>query len=333
MIRLGLCCKYNSQPITFRTTTATYLARTTRRKQLAKLSALIRHNAESLQQAIAWNARNGIGAFRVNSQILPLYTHPTVGYDMADLPDGKALVALFRRAGRLAREYGMRLSFHPDQFVVVNSQKPAVVAASIRELAYQAQVAEWIGADVINIHGGGAYGDKAAALARLRQAIDGLPRAVRRRLTLENDDRTFTPKDLLPVCRATGTPLVYDVHHHRCKPDGLTIEQATTAALATWDREPLFHISSPRDGWAGPRPQRHHDYIAPADIPDCWRALDLTLEVEAKAKEDAIARLQRHLSDRGVAFGCTAATLRQQGQPPDLRTERTSQPNQLVGHS
>jgi UV DNA damage endonuclease len=29
----------------------------------------------------------------------------------------------------------------------------------------------------------------------------------------------------LPVCRSTGIPLVYDVHHHGCNPDELSIEQ------------------------------------------------------------------------------------------------------------
>ena len=97
--------------------------------------------------------------------------------------------------------------------------------------------------------------------------------------------RVYTPADLLPLCKTKGVPLVYDVHHHRCNPDGLTVEQATAMAIATWDREPLFHISSPLAGWDGPRPARHHDFIVPEDFPACWRRLCITVEVEAKAKE------------------------------------------------
>ncbi len=118
---------------------------------------------------------------------------------------------------------------------------------------------------------------------------------VRSRLTLENDDKLYTPADLLPVCRDTGVPLVYDVHHHRCLPDALTLEQATAAARATWDREPLFHISSPLAGWRGPRPERHHDFINPKDFPAVWHGWPFTVEVEAKAKELAVARLRRWL--------------------------------------
>ena len=78
------------------------------------------------------------------------------------------------------------------------------------------EVAEWIGADVVNVHGGGAYGDKQKALARFARNLDRLSDEARNRLTVENDDRTYTPADLLPLCRAEGIPLVYDVHHHRC---------------------------------------------------------------------------------------------------------------------
>jgi UV DNA damage endonuclease len=79
-------------------------------------------------------------------------------------------------------------------------------------------------------------------------------------------------------------------------PDDLTVEQATAAAWATWqNREPLFHISSPMEGWHEPKPERHHDDIDPEDFPAAWRSGALTVEVEAKAKELAVARLQRDL--------------------------------------
>lgn len=168
--------------------------------------------------------------------------------------------------------------------------------SSLRELEYQAEVAEWIGADVVNIHGGGAYGDKQKALADFARNLDRLSSRARRPLTVENDDKIFTPADLLPICKETGIPLVYDVHHHRCNPDDLSVEQATKKALATWDREPMFHLSSPLEGWDGPKPERHHDFIDVKDFPDCWRRKKITVEVEAKAKELAIEKLKEQLA-------------------------------------
>jgi UV DNA damage endonuclease len=122
-------------------------------------------------------------------------------------------------------------------------------------------------------------------------------------LTVENDDKVFTPADLLPICRDRGIPLVYDVHHHRCLPDGWSIGAATAAAMETWNREPLFHISSPLAGWSGPQPRRHHDYIDIDDFPDAWRAMRLTVEVEAKAKELAVLRLRSQLGRRRGDLG------------------------------
>ena len=69
--------------------------------------------------------------------------------------------------------------------------------------------------------------------------------------------------------------------------------------MATWNREPLFHISSPLEGWKGPKPSRHHDFINVRDFPQCWYDLDVTVEVEAKAKEVAIQRLRTVPGEEG----------------------------------
>ena len=282
---------FREQPIRFVATTATSLKRLNRSEALDKLNRLCLENANSLLAAIKYCHSRGIGCFRVNSQILPIKTHPEIGYAVDELPDADHIVGRFRECGELASSHNIRLCFHPDQFVVLNSPRPDVVDKSIQELEYQAEVSEWLGADVINIHGGGAYGDKPKALAEFARTLSRLSLRVRSRLTVENDDKTYTPADLLPLCQAEGIPLVYDVHHHRCLPDHLSVEQATEQAIATWDREPMFHLSSPLDGWQGPKPERHHDYIDINDFPACWRKMSLTVEVEAKAKEVAVEKL------------------------------------------
>jgi UV DNA damage endonuclease len=299
-LRLGLCCQFSAQPIRFRTTTAAALGRLPRREQLRRLASLGAANAESLLAALRFCAAHGIGSFRICSPILPVKTHPTVGYRVEELPGADALVAQFRRCGEFARAQGLRTGFHPDQFVVLNSPDAGIVASSVADLESQAEIAEWTNADTVNIHGGGGYGDKPAALDRFRRNLDQLSARARSRLTVENDDQTYTPADLLPLCRSEGVPLVYDVHHHRCCPDGLTVEQATEAARKTWNREPLFHISSPLTDWHAPKPQRHHDYIDAGDFPAAWLGWPLTVEVEAKAKELAVARLQNRLG-KGVS--------------------------------
>jgi UV DNA damage endonuclease len=297
LIRLGLCCIFRDESIKFRTTTATAIKRLSHDEGRRKLAGLCTENAAALLLALRYCSEHGIGCFRVNSQVLPLKTHPEVGYALEKNLGGRHIVEQFQECGRFAEKAGLRTTFHPDQFVVLNSPKSDVVASSLQEIEYQAEVAQWIGADVINIHAGGAYGDKAAALERFAKSLGRLSKAARKLLTVENDDRIYTPADLFPICRAEGVPLVYDVHHHRCNPDGMSVEQATRKASATWDREPLFHISSPFEGWDGPKPERHHDFIDVKDFPESWRRKKITVEVEAKAKEVAVKKLLTELGN------------------------------------
>jgi len=300
MIRFGLCCIFKEEPITFGRATAGFLLKFPPTEQRERLSRICLANAQSLFRALEFCRQNGIGCFRINSQILPLKTHPDVGYDLSDLPDAEAIMETFKACGRFGRDHDIRTTFHPDQFIVLSSPHPDVVARSIADLKYQAEVAEWVNADAINIHAGGAYGDKASALKRLQATIERLPDPVRKRLTLENDDKSYSPRDLLPVCEDMQIPLTYDVHHHRCLKDGLTLEEATLQAAATWNREPLFHLSSPEKGRESGTPRNHHDYIDIRDVPMLWLSMDITVEVEAKAKELAVLKLMRELKPFGT---------------------------------
>ncbi|MBS0647674.1 MAG: UV DNA damage repair endonuclease UvsE [Verrucomicrobia bacterium] len=296
-IRWGLCCTFREAPIKFRTATAAYVLKLKLQDRIKYLSQIALDNLNALEASLCYCSTHQIGSFRINSQFLPLYTHPKVGYQIEDLLDAGLILEKFAHCKNLAQKKGLRLTFHPDQFVVLNSPHASVLKNSIQELEYHGLLAELAGADVINIHAGGAYGDKPTALQRLIENFAQLSSRVQTRLTLENDDTTFTPQDLLPVCKQLNVPLVYDVHHHRCLPDGLSIEEASQLAYSTWEREPLFHLSSPISGWKGAYPERHHEYIDIQDFPRSWLKLkSFTLEVEAKAKELAVKRLQEDIS-------------------------------------
>lgn len=296
MLRFGLCCLFKDEAVTFRTTTVKALSTLPRDRQLAKLSEICLHNAHNLQRALETVRRLDIGAFRIMSPLFPRMTHPEAGYSLDHLPDGEIISSTLEACRLFAHEQQIRLSFHPDQFVVLSSPHPAVVANSILELEYQAMLAEAVGADVINIHAGGVYGDKQGALQRFGEVYDVLPESVRSCLTLENDDVSYTPEDLLPLCQKHRIPLIYDVHHHRCNPDSLSVEEATELAAATWEkvkREQYCHISSPKAGWGSNTPRPHADYIDPSDFPTCWLGQKMTVDVEAKAKELAVVQLMR----------------------------------------
>lgn len=299
MLRFGLCCIFMNEPIRFRQTTAKALMSLSEEERKAKLSAICLENAKALVKALETVRRLGIGAFRVSSQFLPRYTHPVVGYTLDSLPDYELIIASLQKANQLREQWDIRLSFHPDQFVLLSSPSAEVTRKSMAELDYQAMLAELIGADVLNIHAGGVYGDKEAALKRLCENFQYLPERVQSRLTLENDDISYTVNDLLPICLDLGIPLIYDIHHHRCNPDGLSVAEASMACIETWQAstrgEPYCHLSSPKNGWQANDPKPHSEMIDMNDFPEEWLGLDVTIDIEAKAKELAVLEIMRQL--------------------------------------
>jgi UV DNA damage endonuclease len=160
MLRFGLCCIFRIEPIKFRRTTAKYLQTFHRNQQIKYLAEICLHNAHTLYKALRYCRDHDIKDFRINSQILPLKTHPDIGYSMEDLPFHDQIIQTFKYCGRFCRKYDIRTTFHPDQFILLSSPSSEVVQRSIADLIYQAEVAGWVNADVINIHGGGAYGNK-----------------------------------------------------------------------------------------------------------------------------------------------------------------------------
>jgi UV DNA damage endonuclease len=296
-IRWGLCCQFADNGVRFRQATHRYVTTLAPAIRAAYLQSIARANAIGLAHAVSRCSELGIGAFRMSSQILPLATHPLSGYALESLDADGVIRRSFASAGELARLHNVRLSFHPDQFVVLNSIREEVVAASILELDTQARLGELVGADTITLHAGGVTDGKPAALERLERNIDRLSPAARSRLALENDDRLFTVKDLYALCLRSRVPLVYDVHHHRCNPDGLDVETATNLSTDTWrGREPWMHLATARDGATAANPRPHADYIDPADFPGEWVNRTITVDVEAKAKDAAIVALRDALA-------------------------------------
>ena len=295
----------------FRTTTAAYLLRLLQQElngdaadelyisssAFAFYAALVAHNLETLERVIRWCHEHEVRAFRIGSDLWPRATHPLVQPWIDLLFSSDDFRTRMNAIKSSASRYDIRLSEHPDQFLVGNSLRADVVEKTIAELEWRGRLGEALGVDVICIHVGSGAPDVTSALARWDSTLARLGGRVTDRLAFENDDRVFSPEALLPACMQWGIPMVYDVHHHRVLPDALDIEVATELSIASWgEREPYFHISSPREGWNGRNCRSHHDMIDVLDWPHAWTEIAasgqrFTVDVEAKAKEKAIACL------------------------------------------
>jgi UV DNA damage endonuclease len=190
-----------------------------------------------------------IDMYRLSSDIAPYATHPDMPQFHNMVAESDADLAAF---GRKARELDIRLSFHPSQYVLLNSPNPELTRKSIWDLSSQAEMLDRMGTGpeaVLVTHVGGVYDDREAARARWIDGWNQCPEHVRRRLVLENDDIRFSAADVLWIHERTGVRCVFDYQHFWClNPERLDMRDTFEKFLATWPDgvRPKMHFSSPR---------------------------------------------------------------------------------------
>ena len=277
------------------TTGRSMIKRTFETKGLDYASELTLKNVKDLNSIISWNVLNGYDFYRMSSGLAPWKTE----YDWEDLKDIDSIRKWFHSAGTMAKTHGIRLTSHPGPYNVLVSPKEEVVANCIKDLTIHGDEFDMMGLsrtpyNKINIHLGGAYGDKEASMKRFVKNFPRLPESVRSRLTLENDDKAsmYSVKDLYyGIYKEIGIPIVFDYHHHKFCTGGMSEQEALEMALSTWgDIKPVTHYSeSRRDEQKDEtiRVQAHSDYVY--DKIEMY-GNDFDIMVEAKAKELAVDR-------------------------------------------
>lgn len=197
-----------------------------------RLVQTVTNNLACLRQILTYNQENGLLFFRMSSDLVPFASHPVNTFDWQSY-----FKPTLQEIGNYIIQHNMRISMHPDQFVVLNSPKPDTVRNSIAELVYQGSVMDLMGLDStakLQIHGGGAYGDKPSAIARFGEVFHQLPEPVKARLVVENDDRTYSLRDCLKIYEQTGIPILFDNFHHECHHNGERMREAILMAAQTW---------------------------------------------------------------------------------------------------
>jgi UV DNA damage endonuclease len=283
----------------------------------------LRHSLGHLRAIFDYLADEDIRMYRMTAALAPYATHPDLTRFRGQVDECREELAAI---GALAGERDLRLSTHPGQYVVLNSEDPVVRAAAVRDLELQAEILDAMGLGpeaVVVLHVGGAAGGHEAALDRFRAGFEALSDAARDRLVIENDDRTFALRDVLGLASQLGRPVVWDILHHHCNdPDGIPDREALELALATWPEGvcPKIHFSSPktaveeRKRRVGRRVERslvlpqlraHADVIDPIAFEHFLRetaaGLRFDVMLEAKAKDLALLRLRDQLAARGMA--------------------------------
>lgn len=259
----------------------------------------LRYSIELFSEVLDYLRDIDVRVFRLPSNFIPYPTHP----DFPHLHWKKQIREAAGDLQELARklqEEPLRLSFHPSQFVLLNSPRQEVVRSSLEEIRWQARILDALGQGQearVLLHVGGVYGDRQSAGDRLRRQLDILPDYLRRRLALENDDRLWSAREVSGFCQEAGIPHVFDLHHHACHSGGEPWKKALRRALRTWGEvRPKIHLSSPR--LMHPLNIRAHaDYIDPwfwARLKsECEGEREFDVMIEAKKKDLALLALRR----------------------------------------
>ena len=293
-MNLGYACINTIMSANGIMTNRTMRKKTFQAKGLDYVSDLALLNVKDLKTIVQWNNENGIKLFRLSSQIFPWSDE----YSIEELRDGIEISEIMFEVGQIAREAGQRLTMHPGPYNCLASPNPKVVEKTVRELNFHSQQFNMMGYDPspynkINIHVGGAYGDKSATLARFVSNFSLLRNDTKKRLVIENDDspNEYSVKDLYEgIYKSINIPITFDYFHHKFNTGDLTEEEALKLAATTWPEgvAQCCHYSESRRKEKldeSIRPQAHSDLIYERIN---TYGLEPDIVIEAKSKEQAI---------------------------------------------
>ena len=284
-----------------------------------RLIAAVTANLACLRRMLEWNVAQGLLFFRIGSSIVPFGSHP-----INTFPWQAHFAADFRTIGDYIKANNLRVSFHPDQFVVLNSPSPDIVQRSIQELIYQGSMLDLMGLDgtaKLQIHVGGLYGERELAMIRFAQVHATLPETVKARVVIENDDRLFPLRDCLELHQLTGVPILFDNFHHECLNHGEPMAEALRQAAATWhptaDGVPMMDYSSQA---LGERKGKHTDDLVDERFREFLthlNGLDFDIMLEIKNKEASALRAVAILRELGLSTAAPDVPIPPLNLPPD----------------
>ena len=216
-VRLGYVCialklkdTTSSSPVTFKS----YSKIISEEEKLTKLKKVTLSNLNALKNILKYNIKNSIHFYRITSNLVPLATHPEV----SPWYYREIFKAEFTEIGDIIKSSCMRVDTHPDQFNVINSLDENVVSNTKRNLYFHVHLFDDLNYNgQMVLHVGSGAGGKENAINRFCNNFKNYPNEIVSRIILENDDKTFTAKDVLKICQKLSIPMVLDIHHHNVK--------------------------------------------------------------------------------------------------------------------
>jgi UV DNA damage endonuclease len=304
---LGLCCQF-IQPVVKRTGNVVYKniieekilqlgACKLGKYSQQRIRSTYHHNVDQHIKLVPKLVELNIHSFRLSSNLFTLWE-----LNNQMIKDDAILVNKLAKLGKLFSDNDIRVTTHPGQFTVLSSDNANVVKNSISELEYHAWVFDQMGLPqsayaAINIHGGKANRSKS-----IISVYRSLPDNIRRRLTLENDEKCYNVSQLMDIHAKCGVPVVFDSHHYTFNTGDMSFADAFDCSGSTWGSiKPLQHISNTEPGMenaAFNQRRAHSQYIhrIPDMQLDAMRNNTIDVDVEAKHKNLALLDMRKQFN-------------------------------------
>lgn len=294
-VRIGYACINLSISKKYRT----FRLKTLQDRDIKKIEEVISHNIILFGDIIHDNIKNNIYVYRLTSNVIPFGAHIDMQnilreYEILKQPK---IINELKRIKILQEQYNLRLSMHPSQFTVLTSTREEVIKNSIEEIKWQTEFIKQVGGENIIIHIGGAYGNKDLAIKRFKETVEKYKNDIDKNLlTIENDDKIYTSKEVVKLCKDVKLKWVYDFHHERCNPS----EEIEIVNLLKEYPPDKYHLSTGVNGSYKPP---HAEYISRGDYMDFLAQIEETnikkIDVifEAKQKNLAIYELLRPIGN------------------------------------
>ena len=256
------------------------------------LLRLIDYNIQTLDKALDYLIENDIQLFRISSDFIPFGSHEVNKIKWWEIFERPLL-----EIGKKAKDHHIRLSTHPGQYTIINSQNENLTQRSIADLEYHTKVLDSLGLPASHkliLHIGGVYGDKEKAMERFVENYKTLPINIKHRLIIENDDRNYTAEDVLKISKETGAPVVFDYLHYLLNhdKDNTDCKEMILRCRETWkssDGTQKIHYSQQA---TGKRLGSHSETIDPTEFYDLTKILPEKIDVMFEVKDKNLSVLK-----------------------------------------
>ena len=253
---------------------------------ITRLKETVKSNLKCLKEILEYNTNHGLLFFRITSDLIPFASHKVMDFSWQEF-----FTKHFIKIGEYIKENQMRITMPPGQYTVLNSNNDGVFRRSLKEINYHVEILDLMKLDStakVQVHVGGKYGNKNESLNRFIERYNEYDEKIKKRLVIENDDKSYNLSDCMKIHNKTGIPIIFDIYHHQCYNSGESMELGFKKFTSTWKQKdgiPIIHYSSEHPSKGKPSHSEHINLTDFSNFIEKTNDFDFDIMLEIKDKE------------------------------------------------